>query len=130
MVYDIVYTCNSINNKNIRGNELKILRKIEDHFCFEFGESENNVKKRFYRNLEELNKDYEEIEKIKEKIENEEIKKAEKIIDNITEAIVAVEQKEETNKTVEYTEVIEPIENKKTEIFKKNKNKMGKKNIF
>ena len=130
MVYDIVYTCNSINNKNIRGNELKILRKIEDHFCFEFGESENNVKKRFYRNLEELNKDYEEIEKIKEKIENEEIKKAEKIIDNKTAAIVAVEQKEETNKTVEYTEVIEPIENKKTEIFKKNKNKMGKKNIF
>lgn len=130
MVYDIVYTCNSINNKNIRGNELKILRKIEDQLCFEFGESENNVKKRFYRNLEELNKDYEKIEKIKQKIENEEIKKAEKIIDNITEAIAAVEQQEEIKKTAAYAEIIEPIENKKTEIFKKNKNKMGKKNIF
>ena len=47
MVYDIVYTCNSTNNKNVRGNELKILRKVEDQLYFEFGESENNVKKRF-----------------------------------------------------------------------------------
>ena len=71
MVSEIVYVCNSINNKNIRGNELKILRKVEEELCFEFGESESNIKKRFYRNLETLNKDYAEVEKIKIKLENE-----------------------------------------------------------
>ena len=111
MVYDIVYTCNSINNKNVRGNELKILRKVEDQLCFEFGESENNTKRRFYRNLETLNKDFEELEKIKEKMEKEEKQKAEEIIDNITEAIASVEEK-------------------KTDVFKKAKTKNGKKKIF
>lgn len=72
MVSEIVYVCNSINNKNIRGNELKILRKVEEELCFEFGESESNIKKRFYRNLESLNKDYAAVEKIKIKLENEE----------------------------------------------------------
>ena len=29
MAYEIIYVCNSINNKNVREGELKILRKIE-----------------------------------------------------------------------------------------------------
>jgi hypothetical protein len=111
MVYDIVYTCNSTNNKNVRGNELKILRKVEEQLYFEFGESENNVKKRFYKNLETLNKDFEELEKIKEKMEREIKEEAERVIDNITEAIVEVEEK-------------------KTDVFKKAKTKNGKKKIF
>ena len=71
MVNEIVYVCNSINNKNVRGTELKILRKNEEELYFEFGESESNIKKRFYRNVDVLNKDYSAIEKIKEELEAE-----------------------------------------------------------
>ena len=70
---EIVYVCNSINNKNIRANELNILRKFEDSLYFEFGDSENNIKKRFYRNLETLNKDFAAVENIKERLEKEDI---------------------------------------------------------
>ena len=104
MIYDVVFTCNSINNKNVRGNELKILRKIEEELCFEFGETENNVKRRFYKDLETLNNDFEQVEKIKVDLEKE-------IPDEVVEAVTSVE---------------EP----KTEIFKKPKNKNGKKKIF
>ena len=62
---DIIFVCNSINNKNIREGELKILRKYEDKLYFEFGANELNIKKRFYENLETLNKDFEKILKIK-----------------------------------------------------------------
>lgn len=108
---EIVYSCNSTNNKNVRANELKILRKFEDDLYFEFGDSENNTKKRFYKNVETLNKDFEAIEKIKNKLEKEEKEKAEETIDKITEAIVSVEEK-------------------KTDVFKKTKTKNGKKKIF
>jgi hypothetical protein len=104
MIYDVVFTCNSINNKNVRGNELKILRKIEEELCFEFGETENNVKRRFYKDLETLNKDFEQVEKIKVDLEKE-------IPDEVVEAVISIE---------------EP----KKEIFKKPKNKNGKKKIF
>jgi superfamily II DNA helicase RecQ len=66
MAYEIIYVCNSINNKNVRDGELKILRKYEDKLYFEFGESETNIKKRFYKDLETLNKDFEELSKLKE----------------------------------------------------------------
>lgn len=72
MENEIVYVCNSINNKNVRGNELKILRKKEKELCFEFGESEVNIKRRYYKNEEELNKDFEEVKKIKTDIESNE----------------------------------------------------------
>jgi hypothetical protein len=108
---EIVYTCNSTNNKNVRANELKILRKFEDSLYFEFGDSENNIKKRFYRNIETLDKDYAAIEKIKARLENEvkveEITKEEVVVSNETKP-----------------------EEVKVEMFKKVKNKNGKRKIF
>lgn len=108
---EIVYTCNSTNNKNVRANELKILRKFEDSLYFEFGDSENNIKKRFYRNIETLDKDYAAIEKIKARLENE--VKVEEITKE--EVVVANETKPE---------------DVKVETFKKVKNKNGKRKIF
>lgn len=72
MTNEIVYVCNSINNKNVRGSELKYLKKFEKELCFEFGESRVNMKRRYYRDVETLNKDFEEVKKIKEKLEKEE----------------------------------------------------------
>lgn len=62
---EIIFKCNSINNKNIREGELKILRKNESGLYFEFGENEMNRKKRYYNDLETLNKDYEKVLKLK-----------------------------------------------------------------
>lgn len=106
MTSEIVYVCNSINNKNVRGNELKILRKNKEELYFEFGESESNIKKRLYRNLDVLNKDYEAVEKIKEKLEAE--SKKEEVIPEVTSG---------------YAEVLEPIEPTKVETFKRKKGK-------
>lgn len=71
---EIVYVCNSINNKNVRANELKILEKYPDELYFVFGENNVNLKKRYYNDLKTLNKDYNEILKIKIKLENPERK--------------------------------------------------------
>lgn len=90
MSYEIIYVCNSINNKNIRRGELKILRKNEEELYFEFGESESNIKKRFYRNIETLNKDYEAVERLKNK---EDIKEVE--IREVEKEEAAEEMKEE-----------------------------------
>lgn len=68
---EIVYTCNSLNNKNIRDGELVILRKVQDELAFEFGENENNIKKRYYADEETFNKDFEAVSKIKEKLDKE-----------------------------------------------------------
>ena len=65
MACEIIFKCNSINNKNIREGELKILRKNEAGLYFEFGENEMNKKKRFYKDLDTLNKDYEKVLKLK-----------------------------------------------------------------
>lgn len=108
---EIVYTCNSTNNKNVRANELKILRKFEDSLYFEFGDSENNIKKRFYRNIETLDKDYAAIEKIKARLENE------------------VKVEEITKEEVAIANATKP-EDVKVETFKKVKNKNGKRKIF
>lgn len=107
MTNEIVYVCNSINNKNVRGHELKILRKNEEELYFEFGESESNIKKRFYRNVDVLNKDYEAVERIKEKLEAE-------------------PKEEKVEITSGYAEVLGPIEKTETETFKRKK---GKKNF-
>ena len=71
---EIVYVCNSTNNKNVRANELKILEKYPDELYFVFGENSVNLKKRYYNDLKTLNKDYNEILKIKTKLENPERK--------------------------------------------------------
>ncbi len=65
MAYEIIYTCHSKNNKNVRENELKILRKYEDSLYFEFGENEMNLKKRYYDDVETLNKDYDALLELK-----------------------------------------------------------------
>ena len=103
MAYEIIYVCNSINNKNVREGELKILRKIESQLCFEFGSDEMNIKKRFYNDSKTLNKDYEALIKLKEKIDNkkeekkEEVKKTEVVDDEI--------KVEEINKKLESEKV-------------------------
>ena len=67
MAYEIIYVCNSINNKNIRDGELNILEKHEEQLCFEFGADNMNIKKRFYNDIETLNKDFDALLKLKEK---------------------------------------------------------------
>jgi len=106
MTNEIVYVCNSINNKNVRGSELKILRKNEEELWFEFGESESNIKRRFYRNIDVLNKDYEAVREIKEEIEAESRQK---------------EAKPEI--TSGYAEVLEPMKAVEVETFKRKKGK-------
>lgn len=66
---EIIYVCNSINNKNVRANELKLLEKHPEELYFIFGESNENAKKRYYNNLDTLNKDFEALLKIKKDLE-------------------------------------------------------------
>lgn len=110
---EIVFVCNSVNNKNVRANELAVLRKNEDQKYFEFGENENNIKKRFYKDLETLNKDFEEILQIKKNLETAELKE---IKEDSKE-----EKKEEFNDSVKE-------EIKKD--FKKAYKKYNKKSLF
>lgn len=94
MACEIIFKCNSINNKNIREGELKILRKNETGLYFEFGENEINKKKRFYKDIESLNKDYEKVLKLK----NESDKKIESV-----KLAQEEEECEEEEKTSKYT---------------------------
>ena len=118
---EIVYSCNSINNKNVRANELRILRKFEDSLYFEFGDSENNIKKRFYRDIETLKKDFEAVAGIKKHLEDEDIKtnkvneiKAEVEHEVLFEAVAGMTEPKEVN----------------AEEFKKVKNKNRRRKIF
>lgn len=74
MAGEIIYVCNSINNKNVREGELKILRKVDKELYFEFGESEINLKKRFYKDEKTLNKDFNKLMDFKEKSEQKDRK--------------------------------------------------------
>lgn len=65
MANEIIYVCHSINNKNVRDGELNILEKYPEKLYFQFGESNMNIKKRFYNDLETLNKDFENLLKLK-----------------------------------------------------------------
>ena len=67
MAYEIIYKCNSINNKNVREGELNILEKHEKQLYFQFGSDEMNIKKRFYNDVETLNKDFDALLKLKER---------------------------------------------------------------
>lgn len=63
---DIIYVCHSTNQKNVRGNELNILRHESGKLYFEFGENEMNVKKRYYNDEKTLLKDFEALQNLKE----------------------------------------------------------------
>lgn len=65
MAYEVIYVCNSINNQRIRQGELNILEKHENQLYFEFGSDEMNKKKRFYNDIETLNKDFDALMKLK-----------------------------------------------------------------
>lgn len=65
MAYEVIYVCDSINNKKIREGELNILEKHENQLFFEFGSDEMNKKKRFYNDIETLNKDFDALMKLK-----------------------------------------------------------------
>lgn len=121
---EIVYVCNSTNNKNVRANELSILRKNEEQLYFEFGDSENNIKKRFYNSLEKLNKDFDEIVKIKEKLENE------KPEEEKTEEKIEAEAEKALENFIKEISVENESNTVETENFKKIKYKSGKKKIF
>lgn len=73
---EIIYVCKSINNKNVREGELKILRKSnKDSLCFEFGENEMFLKKRFYNNETDFENDFKKLQELKEKYENNPVPK-------------------------------------------------------
>ena len=100
---EIIYVCNSTNNKNVRRGELEILRKFEDKLFFEFGDSEINIKKRFYNDLETLNKDFDALtelknsEQVNEQVKDETLSKEdEKVQEALLEDLV--EKKEEPKK--------------------------------
>lgn len=89
---EIIFQCKSINNKNVRNGELKILRKCDnDNLCFEFGESEMNLKKRFYDNENDFENDFEALTKLKES------KQRELVYDN-EDVQKVIEEKSEKNK--------------------------------
>ena len=67
---EIIYVCNSTNNKNVRANELKILEKHPEELYFVFGESNVNSKKRYYNDLETLNKDFEALKKLQAELQS------------------------------------------------------------
>lgn len=120
---EIVYVCNSINNKNIRANELNVLRKDEEKLCFEFGESESNIKIRFYRDLKTLNADYGKIEEIKRNLENEEVK-----VEN--EEDMEIKAEEAIDKLIKEIAIENESKAAETGSFKKTKHKGGRKKIF
>lgn len=80
---EIIYVCHSINNKNVREGELKILEKHENELYFEFGENAMNVKKRYYNDVETLNKDFEALLRLKE--EEDSYNKSTKAEENLEE---------------------------------------------
>lgn len=101
MAYEIIYVCNSINNKNVRNGELKILRKIEKELYFEFGETEMNIKKRFYNDIETLNKDFNALKKLQEEEKNQkEVRAIEESTPKLPEEPIE-EQKQEVKKETE-----------------------------
>ena len=73
-MYDIIYVCNSVNNKNVRQGELKILRKNPTNkLCFEFGESEMNIKRRYYNDAVTMEKDFAALQKLAKGQEEEKV---------------------------------------------------------
>lgn len=117
MTSDIIYVCHSVNNKNVRRGELKILRNREEELYFEFGEIETNIKKRFYNDKETLRKDFAALQKLKAEEEKEKENKVEE--DKMQEN--KVEVKEEVKEEVKSIE--EKTEKEKPEVQKESKKK-------
>ena len=87
-MYEIIYECKSTNNKNVRRGELEILRKSkDDELCFEFGENEKNLKKRFYDNKKDFEDDFKKLEEMKKESKTEFPKeeKMEKVMTKLTD---------------------------------------------
>lgn len=89
MASEIIYVCHSVNNKNVRRGELKILRNMEQELYFEFGEMETNIKKRFYNDKETLRKDFEALQKLKaeEDAERDQIKEDKVEVESVVEPV-------------------------------------------
>lgn len=121
---EIIYVCNSINNKNVRGGELNILEKHEEQLYFEFGSDRMNIKKRFYNDIDTLNKDFNELLKLKEKRETREVEEDKK---EVIEAVEVVEtepvknEKSESKKTKQSKVQEEDLKSDKYKIIKRKK---------
>lgn len=120
MANDIIYVCNCVNNRNVREGELEILRKFDDQKYFEFGENEMNIKKRYYKDLDTLNKDFNALMELKNKEIKEESVKPEEPKKMVIEDEIIGESAEAVKE-----------EPKKEKGVKKNYKKFGKKsNLF
>lgn len=121
---EIIYVCNSINNKNVRGGELNILEKHEEQLYFEFGSDRMNIKKRFYNDIDTLNKDFDALLKMKEKKEVKEDK--EEIIEVVEAAEVienppVINEKSASKKAKQSKEEEEELKSDKYKIIKRKK---------
>lgn len=114
MAYEVIYVCNSINNQRIRQGELNILEKHENQLFFEFGSDEMNKKKRFYNDVETLNKDFEKLMELKKKEEEEKENKTVKLVEEINENIKTAYK--ETEEAVEEKEVKKPQKQEEEEL--------------
>lgn len=93
---EIIYVCRSKNNKNVRDTELKILRKNKDvGLCFEFGENEMNLKKRFYNDKKTFEEDFAALQEIKKKLDKEQAEKQSKESKNVDRNVDRKETKKD-----------------------------------
>ena len=114
MAYEVIYVCKSINNQKIRQGELNILEKHENQLFFEFGSDEMNKKKRFYNDVETLNKDFEKLMELKKKEEGEKENKTVKLVEEINKNIKTAYK--EAEETVEEKEVKKPQKQEEEEL--------------
>lgn len=122
MAYEIIYVCNSTNNKNVREGELNILEKHENQLYFEFGSDDMNVKKRFYNDIETLNKDFNALMKLKnsEQVSKQVSEQFEEVADGEFRSVPIFEQSEkEVKKDTKKTSKEEKID--KYKIIKRKK---------
>ena len=68
---EIVFECDCLNNTRVRANELKMLDKNVEGMYIVIGENNVNSNKRYYNDIEKLEKDYKKLLEIKEKLEKE-----------------------------------------------------------
>jgi hypothetical protein len=121
---EIIYVCDSINNKNVRGGELNILEKHEEQLYFEFGSDRMNTKKRFYNDIDTLNKDFNELLKLKEKRETKIVKEdKEEVIGavEVVETELVTSEKSESKKTKQSKVQEEDLKSDKYKIIKRKK---------
>ena len=121
MANEIIYVCNSTNNKNVRSGELNILEKHEENLYFQFGEDEMNIKKRFYNDLKTLNQDFNALIALKKSLEKQVEKQAEEPVEEplkeITQGLLQIEKIEE--KKTEKKEEKKETPKKKTSRYNK-----------